>query len=105
MNRSVWFPGDLAARVQARADELDRSFNWVVARALESTLGDGLGREDRRVSPPSSAPSRASEDMRIHKDFADARELPPGVEKGTKNVKTRDTLAMERQRKLNERKS
>jgi hypothetical protein len=82
MNRSVWFPGDLASRVEAEARSQDRSFNWVVVRALESALsgvegrslqsggrGRDVGSPPRRGdassdgAPDSSASSRAPEDF------------------------------------------
>lgn len=36
--RSIRFPDDLAARADAEAARLDRSFSWLVKRALEATL-------------------------------------------------------------------
>lgn len=83
--KTIRFPDDLAEKIQARADATDRSFSYVVLRALESALNGDSARTDQGVSRPSpSASTRAS---RV-----------PGV-------KTARELAMERQAKLNEAKS
>lgn len=57
MNRSVWFPADLADKVRAEASRQDRSFNWVVVKALEKVLGE-TGPASPSVAAGTSAPSR-----------------------------------------------
>jgi hypothetical protein len=92
MQRSIRFPDELDARIRALSEADDRSFSYVVVRALESALGahpPSVGVKGKGATPgPSgldaearSAPSRAS----ARPDYRE--------------------LAMERQRKMNERKS
>lgn len=66
MVKSIRFPDSLAAAFQARADELDRSFSWVVLRELEKALDAGERSERERmpaVARPGPASSRAPVDV------------------------------------------
>jgi hypothetical protein len=72
MQRSIRFPDELDALIQARAEADDRSFSYVVLRTLESALSSGSGArtEVARVSapPPSeAAPVRAPEETPLPK--------------------------------------
>jgi hypothetical protein len=75
---------ELLARLDAEAERLGQTRTKYVERALESALGDVVGQSTNPPGGASPAPTRAP--------------LPPGVRSARE-------LAMERQRKMNERKS
>ena len=55
MQRSIRFPDDLDARIAKIAEGEDRSFSYVVVRAMERALGDAEGdRIPERPAPPRS---------------------------------------------------
>lgn len=41
--RSIRFPDELAAQAEVEAARLERSFSWLVVRALEAALSDTKG--------------------------------------------------------------
>lgn len=55
MQRSIRFPDDLDARIAKIAEDEDRTFSYVVVRAMERALGDATGdRIPERPAPPRS---------------------------------------------------
>jgi hypothetical protein len=80
--KTIRFPDSLAEKIQAEADRLDRSFSWVVLAACQFEI-NATGMGQRLGTTP---------------------RLEVAAKKPA-STKSRSSLAMERQRKLNEAKS
>ena len=99
MQRSIRFPDDLDARIAKIAEGEDRSFSYVVVRAMERALGDATGdRIPERPAPPrSTSPAKASK--RPDTAIQTAHTLP----KVERRAKASDAMsaALARQQALN----
>ena len=99
MQKTIRFPDELAQKIQAIAEAEDRTFSYVVVRAMERALGDAEGdRIPERPAPPrSTSPPKASK--RPDKLLETAHALP----KVERRVKAQDAMsaALARQQALN----
>lgn len=55
--RSIRFPDELAAQAEAEAARLERSFSWLVVRALEAALSDTKGADSIEQAGSAPVPS------------------------------------------------
>ena len=103
MQRSIRFPDDLDARIVKIAETEDRSFSYVVVRAMERALGDAEGdRIPERPAPPRSPDPEVCPDCgakpdgrggRKHKKGCDfAAPLPPPSKRPDTDPETAHTL-------------
>lgn len=97
--KSIRFPDELAQKLQAIAEAEDRTFSYVVVRAMERALGDAEGdRIPERPAPPrSTSPAKASK--RPDTAIQTAHTLP----KVERRAKASDAMsaALARQQALN----
>ena len=102
MQRSIRFPDDLDARIAKIAEGEDRSFSYVVVRAMERALGDATGdRIPERPAPPRSTSPAKPEMTRWEKKQVDGMEK--SAPKAQRRQKASDAMsaALARQQALN----
>ena len=102
MQKSIRFPDELAQKIQAIAEAEDRTFSYVVVRAMERALGDAEGdRIPERPAPPRSPSPEKPEMTRWERKQVDG--FGKTAPKAQRRQKASDAMsaALARQQALN----